>query len=109
MYLYPVCTQIYTAIEEINKTRIEQLRKLQFLETEPQYTDEIPFPKFPKLKDESRNGNADSEIDNIIRRMSTNKGIAFDGFRDKVFKIKGANKILENIWDYELPDVVYKL
>jgi len=98
---------IVTKLEDVNKIIIEQLKKIQTSETEPKYDEELPLPKLPKLEVENADEKNNSHMERILKRMSINKAIAFDGFSDTVFRLNGAKKVLANIWDYDFPDKIY--
>jgi len=56
----------------------------------------LPFPKLPKVITEEGSGR-ENEMERILRRMSCNKAIAFDGLSDKMFQVEGAGNILASL------------
>ena len=87
---------IITDQEEVNHIIIEELKKQQVVENEPQYDNPIDFPKLPPLNE--------SEMMEIVGRLSTNKAIAYDGITDILFTKENEAKtinILKDIWSMD--------
>ncbi len=84
--------EILTDVDQINSTIIQALKKLQVDETRLTPHAE-PFPDMPDLSLE--------EAVSLVRRMSTNKAIAFDLFSDAVFEPQFEEKtahIIRDLW-----------
>ena len=97
--------------DKVNKQIIEQLKKVQTLDSEAKYSEEIPFPKLPRItspnKDSKNRSSEFSEIERLMKKMSINKATSYDGLSDKIFRMKAAGKVLSTIWEYDSPDPIY--
>jgi len=72
---------------------INSLKKTQTNQHQPEYNDEIPFPKLPTLKAE--------EMETLLKGLGINKAIAYDGVTDAFFSKKllpKAKEILRDLW-----------
>jgi hypothetical protein len=80
--------------EEVSKKILEALKAIQFQPEEKIYRQTVPFPNLPAL--------SNSEIEEILNSLSTNKAIAYDGMTDSIFKKqyrKFTIPILKDIWN----------
>ena len=85
---------LVTNPDEVAKVLIEELKNLQTTIKEPSYNSPISFPDLSLLSKE--------ENKEIIRNISVNKAIAFDGISDVIFNndnIDKSSKILSDLWN----------
>ena len=88
---------IVTDQDEVQKLVLENLRRLQTSETEPQYSEPHPFPNLTPL--------STTEMDYILSKIYDGKAIAFDGITDTLFSKDNKSmtaKKLNNIWSADI-------
>lgn len=85
--------RVVTNPEEVAQSIIESLKEIQTKRDEPEYTNEVPFPKLSPLDSE--------ELEAILRKLGTNKAISYDGVSDVLFSTQYLPKVkslLTNLW-----------
>ena len=85
---------LITDEDRVCEELIIALRKIQLKEDEPMYSEEEPFPWLGEPTDE--------EMTDMLRQLSTNKALAFDGVTDilfsKEYRTVTGHK-LKNLWN----------
>jgi len=86
---------------EVNKLLLGVLNETQSCDKDPQYTQKFPSPTLPKL--------GATKVEDIIKRLSYEKGLAFDSISDLIFNKenrKKASKVFRNLWTVKWEKVI---